>query len=64
MVTDPAPVQSTTPAPARGTGGETAIYRYEPSGILERSGSIPLWLKLAAFGLIVWGMYYGWGYAY
>jgi hypothetical protein len=64
MVTDPAPVQSTTPAPARDTGGETAVYRYEPSGILERSGSIPIWLKLAVFGLIVWGMYYAWRYAY
>lgn len=58
MVNDPAPVHSTTPAPPSGTPGETAIYRYEPSGIVERSGSIPLWLKLVAFGLIVWGVYY------
>ena len=64
MVTDPAPVHSTTPASARDTEGETALYRYEPSGILERSGSIPIWLKLATFGLIVWGMYYAWRYAY
>ena len=58
MVNDPGPVHSTTPPPPSGTPDETAIYRYEPSGILERSGSIPLWLKLVAVGLIVWGVYY------
>ena len=58
MVNDPGPVHSTTPPPPSGPPHETAIYRYEPSGILERSGSIPLWLKLVAVGLIVWGVYY------
>ena len=58
MMNDPAPVHRT---PSE-TVGETAIYHHEPSGILERSGSIPLWLKLVAFGLIVWGVYYAWRY--
>jgi len=40
------------------TTGEPAIYRYEPSGIRERSGHIPTWLKLVSLGLIVWGIYY------
>ncbi|HEU4502064.1 MAG TPA: hypothetical protein VFR82_10460 [Nitrospira sp.] len=64
MVNDPGPVHSTTPAPPREIPGETAIYRHEPSGIMERSGSIPVWLKVVAFGLIVWGVYYAWRYAY
>ena len=64
MVKDPVPVHSTTNGPPREALDETAIYRYEPSGILERSGSIPVWLKLVVFGLMVWGMYYAWRYAY
>ena len=64
MGNDPVPVHSTTPAPPSGALDETAIYRYEPSGILERSGSIPVWLKLVVFGLMAWGMYYAWRYAY
>ena len=39
--------------------GEPHTYRYEPSGIRERSGRIPAWLKLAVLGLIIWGLYYG-----
>ncbi len=55
MGNDSASVHSTTPA----APGESVIYRYEPSGIMERSGYVPLWLKLVVFALIVWGLYYG-----
>lgn len=37
---------------------EAGSYLYEPAGIRERSGYIPLWLKLISLGLIVWGIYY------
>jgi hypothetical protein len=59
MVKHSAPFDSTSPAPAADTAGEPEIYRYEPSGIRERSGHIPTWLKLVIFALIVWGLYYG-----
>jgi hypothetical protein len=55
MAKDLAPVDLTRPVPPE---GEPAIYRYEPSGIRERSGHIPTWLKLVSLGLIVWGIYY------
>ncbi len=65
MVKDPTPVQSTMPAPpSDNRAGEPAIYRYEPSGIGERSGHVPLWLKLVTFGLILWGVYYAMRYSY
>ncbi|MCS6302919.1 MAG: hypothetical protein H8K07_04550 [Nitrospira sp.] len=41
---------------------ESDIYRHEPSGIMERSGNIPLWLQLVVFALLVWGLYYAWRY--
>jgi hypothetical protein len=50
------PVRSTSPADS---AHETAVHRYEPSGILERSGHIPIWLTVVVFGLILWGLYYG-----
>jgi hypothetical protein len=34
------------------------VYVYRDSGIQERHGAIPLWLKLVAIGLLVWGVYY------
>ena len=34
------------------------MYVYEPAGIRERSGYIPMWLKAVAVGLIVWGIFY------
>jgi len=42
----------------RRTGDESGTYLYEPAGILERSGSVPTWLKVMALGLILWGVYY------
>lgn len=62
MGNDPAPVHSTAPIAPSETSGESVIYRYEPSGIRERSGYVPLWLTLVSFGLIVWGLYYAWRY--
>lgn len=62
MGNDSAPIHSTTPIAPSEMPGESAIYRYEPSGIRERSGYIPLWLRLVSFGLIVWGLYYAWRY--
>ncbi|WP_447598304.1 hypothetical protein [Nitrospira sp. Nam80] len=59
MAKHSAPFDSTSAAPTAGTGDEPDIYRYEPSGIRERSGHIPTWLKLVIFALIVWGLYYG-----
>lgn len=38
--------------------GEAGTYLYEPAGIRERLGYIPLWLKLVSLGLIVWGIDY------
>jgi hypothetical protein len=38
--------------------GEAGTYLYEPAGIRERSGHIPLWLKVVAVSLILWGIYY------
>jgi hypothetical protein len=37
-------------------GGE--VYLYKDSGIRERHGSVPFWLQLVAYGLIIWGIYY------
>jgi len=34
------------------------VYLYADSGIHERHGSIPLWLKLVVTGLLLWGAYY------
>ena len=51
-------IMSDTP-PAAETAGDPHIYLYEPSGIRERSGHIPIWLTLVIFALIVWGLYYG-----
>lgn len=62
MVSDPAPVHSTRPVVPTHTRGESDLYRYEPSGIRERSGYIPLWLTLVAFGLFVWSVHYAWRY--
>ena len=59
MTQDPRPIDQTMSAkPTAGAAGESHIYLYEPSGIRERSGHIPMWLKLFALGLIVWGIYY------
>lgn len=45
--------------PARdATPSHPDTYLYPTSGIEERHGAIPLWLKLVAIGLIVWSMWY------
>ena len=62
MGNDPAPIRPATPDAPSETPGESVIYFYEPSGIMERSGYVPLWLTLVSFGLIVWGLYYAWRY--
>jgi len=65
MAKHSAPFDPTSPAPPAApseTQGESAIYRYEPSGIRERSGYVPLWLTLVSFGLILGGLYYAWRY--
>lgn len=62
MGTDPTPIRPTTPAAPSETPDESDVYRHEPSGIMERSGYIPPWLKLVAFGSILWGIYYAWRY--
>ncbi|MGC3976697.1 MAG: hypothetical protein QM771_20295 [Nitrospira sp.] len=49
---------TTSESPAH-RAAEGAVYRYEPSGITERSGHIPSWLKVILFGLVLWGIYYG-----
>ncbi len=33
-------------------------YWYQTAGVRERSGYIPLWLKMVAIGLLVWAVYY------
>lgn len=43
----------TTPEPSHGQA-----YFYRDSGIQERHGNVPLWLKLVSIGLIIWGIYY------
>lgn len=62
MVHDPAPGHLMKPAPPDEAAGEPAMYRYEPAGIWEKSGSVPLWLKLVSFGLIASGVYYAMRY--
>ncbi|MFY4730678.1 hypothetical protein [Nitrospira sp. BLG_2] len=62
MGNDSTPIRSAAAGAPSETPEESAIYRYEPSGICERSGNIPVWLKLVSFGLIVWGLYYAWHY--
>jgi len=34
------------------------IYLYQNSGIQERHGTVPLWLKLVSVGLLAWAIYY------
>ena len=59
MTQDPHPVDQTMSAKSTtGAAGEPDVYRYEPSGIRERNGYIPTWLKLVSLGLIVWGIQY------
>jgi len=58
MENDPTPIRPTTPIAPSETPGESAVYRHEPSGIMERSGYVPLWLKLVVFAIIVWGLYF------
>lgn len=43
----------TPPEPAHGEA-----YLYRDSGIQERHGGIPLWLKLVSIGLVIWAIYY------
>jgi len=33
-------------------------YLYKQSGIRERHGSVPLWLKLVVVALLIWSLYY------
>lgn len=33
-------------------------YEYKDSGIVERVGTVPLWLRVVYAGLIIWGIYY------
>lgn len=40
------------------TEQEEKEYLYAQSGIRERHGSIPLWLKFVVIGLLVWSVYY------
>lgn len=58
MSNDPAPIRPATLNAPSETPGESTIYRYEPSGIRERCGHIPIWLKLVSLGLMLWGLYY------
>jgi hypothetical protein len=62
MVKDPAPSDLMRSMPPGEIAGEPTMYRHEPAGIWERSGYVPLWLKLVSFGLIVWGVYYAMRY--
>ena len=34
---------------------ETAAYVYEPAGIIERSGHVPVWLKIIVIGVMFMG---------
>lgn len=34
------------------------VYAYESAGITEREGSVPIWLWIVVFSLLVWGFYY------
>lgn len=59
MTKDPSPRDGTTaPKPPAKVDGEPDTYIHEPAGIRERSGSIPVWLKLVTVGLLLWGIYY------
>jgi hypothetical protein len=62
MLKDPKPTDLKRSTPPAEIGDQPDIYQYEPSGIWERSGYIPIWLKLVAFGLFVWGVYYAMRY--
>ncbi len=33
-------------------------YLYKDSGIHERSGAVPNWLKLVYAGILAWGIWY------
>jgi hypothetical protein len=37
---------------------EPATYVYEPAGIIERSGHVPVWLKIIVIGVMLWGISY------
>jgi hypothetical protein len=37
---------------------EEEEYLYKQSGISERHGAVPLWLKLVVTGLLIWGVNY------
>jgi hypothetical protein len=42
----------------RPKNGNEDVYLYADSGIHERHGAIPLWLKLVVVGLLLWSVYY------
>ncbi|HEY0665349.1 MAG TPA: hypothetical protein VGD24_04745 [Gallionella sp.] len=41
-----------------GQAPEQAVYLYESAEILERSGTVPIWLWIVAALLLAWGAYY------
>ena len=38
--------------------GHDEVHLYRSSGIQERQGGIPLWLKLVVVALLLWSLYY------
>jgi hypothetical protein len=38
--------------------GRDEVHLYRASGIQERQGGIPLWLKLVVVALLLWSLYY------
>jgi hypothetical protein len=38
--------------------GREDVYLYRDSGLQERHGTVPLWLKAVSIGLLVWSIYY------
>lgn len=58
MTNDPARADDLRRRALQQTDDPPHMYVYEPAGIRERSGHIPMWLKMVAVGLIAWGIYY------
>ena len=44
--------------PPDGKHAKDAIYIYRDSGIRERHGKIPMWLKIVTLVLVLWSIYY------
>lgn len=53
-----AELDSTQSASESASASGHSVYSYQTAGISEHQGSVPLWLWIVVFSLLIWGFYY------